>query len=115
MSVFSVEIKQADNKLVVSGKFRRNNYEEIDMTSTHDFYVKVLKGKARIKVRVRKREEWKEYTITPLSDRVVLKVEEVSGTYGWDEYEEVKRVQIYEYTQSSGWRKISEHVKEEWW
>jgi hypothetical protein len=110
--LFSVEVKQAENKLVVSGKFKHSYYEEIDLSSKHDFYVKVLRGRARIKARGR--GDWKEYVVTPLSDRVVLKVEENHGTYGWWESEEVKRVQIYEY-RNGKWQKLAERVKEEWW
>ena len=108
-------VETREGKLVVSGKFKHSYYEEIDLTSKHDFYVKVLRGRARIKARVRKHEGWKEYVVTPLSDRVVLKVEEVTGTCGWEECEEAKKVMIYEYTQSNGWRKTSEYVKKEWW
>jgi hypothetical protein len=113
--VFSVRIDYDKyDKLVVSGRFRRKHYEEFELTSSSDFYVKVLRGRARVKVRVRKHEGWKEYVVTPLSDRVVLKVEEITSTCGWEECEEVKKVMIYEYTQSDGWRKTSEYVKEEW-
>jgi hypothetical protein len=107
-----LEIKAGDKQLVVSGKFRCKYYEEIDLHSVHDFYIRVLRGRARIKARVRKHKEWKEYTVTPLSSDLVLKVEEVFTYCGWEECEETKTVMIYEY--SSGWRKISEHVKEEW-
>jgi hypothetical protein len=52
--------------------------------------------------------------VTSLSDHVVLKVVWYFTYCGWEECEERRSVMIYEYTRSSGWRKISEHVKEEW-
>jgi hypothetical protein len=108
--VFSVKVDQ--DKLVASGIFKYKYYEEIDTTSTTNFYVKVLRGRARIKVRACKR--WKEYAVTSLSDHVVLKVVWYNTCCGWEECEERRVVMIYEYTRSNGWRKILEHVEEEW-
>ena len=108
--LYSVEIRQVEDKLVVSGRFHYSDYEELDLSSVDDFYVKVLKGRARIKARGHR--DWKEYTVTPLSDHVVLKVEEISTYCGWEECEETRIVMIYEYT-SGGWRKLLEKVCEE--
>jgi hypothetical protein len=105
--VFSVKIEDED-KLVVSGNFKHSYYEEIDLSTRHDFYIKILRGRA--KVRVRKYDGWKEYVVTPLSD-VVLKVVGFYTYCGWEECEERRASMIYEYT-SGKWRKISEHVKE---
>jgi hypothetical protein len=111
--LFSVEVVQVEDKLVVNGKFRYSYYEseEIDASSVHDFYIKVLRGRVRIKARVCR--GWKEYVVTPLSEHVVVKVEEIHGTYEWWEPEEVRIVKIYEY-RNGKWQKLSEHVKEEW-
>ena len=109
--LYSVEVKQVEDKLVVNGRFHYSDYEEFDLRSVHDFYVKVLRGKARIKTRGHR--DWKEYVVTPLSDRVVLKVEEIFTYCGWEECEETRIVMIYEYTRDCKWHKLSEKVYEE--
>jgi len=112
--LYSVEVKQVEDKLVVSGRFHYSYYEEFDLVSRYDFGVEILWGRARIKKR--EREGWKEYMITPLSDRVVLKLWEYlyqDPIYEWDEPVSEKRIHIYEYTRDCKWHKLSERVYEE--
>jgi len=100
-----------DRGLVLSSSFRYFNSEEFDTSSVHDFYVKVLRGRARIKARRRKR--YKEYTVIPLSDHLVLGVEYVNLYCDSTDCEETRIVMVYEYVKGS-WKKTSEYVKEEW-
>jgi len=111
----SIEIREVDNKLVVSGGYY------IDYDRRNVFYVKVLKGKARIRERTREREKWspwnlirygrREYTITPLGHVQLAVIEESATTSEQDSdcdlVTEIKRV--YEYNENaSKWKPVDE-------
>jgi hypothetical protein len=116
VELWKMDIKQLGDSLVIMGRYYFEHYEEFDLVSRYDFGVKVLWGRARIKKRENKRKRWKEYTITPLSDRVVLKLWEYlyqDPVYEWDELVSEKRIHIYEYTRDCKWHKLSEKVYEE--